>query len=251
MKIRFYYVIVMRIFSIMHFVPKMAYYAKHTEKYSPEDRYALALTVIDKVRRTARVTTEYYGQENIPTESGYIMFANHQDKYDGLGIFAGHAKPCSVLMDKKRSNMFISKQFIDLLGGQRIEKNSPRQQIRVLNEIAEDVKNGKNYLIFPEGGYGEKVDNSLGEFKYGCFTSAIKAKCPLVPVAIIDSFKAFGSKSLCKVRTKVIYLPPITYEEYEGMKAREVCALVRSRILEEVIKHDPRAKEDGDSSQIA
>ena len=244
MKIRFYYVIVMRIFSIMHFVPKMAYYAKHPEKYSEQDRYELALTVINKVRKTARVTTEYYGQENIPDESGYIMFSNHQDKYDGLGIFAGHANPCSVLMDKKRSNMFIAKQFIDLLEGQRIEKGSPRQQIRVLNTIAEDVRNGKNYLIFPEGGYGEKTDNSIAEFKYGCFTSAIKAQCPLVPVAIIDSYKAFGSKSLRKVTTKVIYLKPIPPEEYDGMKAREVCALVRSRILEEVVKHDPRAKED-------
>ncbi len=244
MKIRFYYVIVMRIFSIMYFVPKMAYYAKHPEKYSEQDRYDLALIVINKVRKTARVTTEYYGQENLPEKSGYIMFSNHQDKYDGLGIFAGHKKPCSVLKDKKRSNMFIAKQFIDLLGGQRIEKGSPRQQILALNAIAEEVRNGRNYLVFPEGGYGKKTNNSMTEFKYGCFTSAIKAKCPIVPVAVIDSYKAFGSRSLGKVKTKVIYLKPIPYEEYEGMKAREVCALVRSRILEEIVTHDPSASED-------
>ena len=64
--LRFIYVIIMRIFSIMYFVPKMAYYAKHPEKYSEEDKYELALGVIDRVRRTARVTTTYYGVENLP-----------------------------------------------------------------------------------------------------------------------------------------------------------------------------------------
>lgn len=241
--LRFIYVIIMRIFSIMYFVPKMAYYAKHPEKYSEEDKYKLAQTVINKVRKTARTTTEYFGKENIPAESGYIMFSNHQGKYDALGILAGHDKPCSVLMDKKRAEMFISKQFVDLLDGQRIDKASPRAAIRVLNNIAQEVRDGRNYLIFPEGGYNKPKDNSLSEFKYGCFTSAVKAKCPIVPVAIIDSYKPFGQNSLRKVKTKVIFLKPISFEEYEGMRAKELCALVRERILEEVVKHDPSAKE--------
>ena len=232
--VRFVYVIVMRVFSIMYFVPKMSYYASHPEKYTEEDRYGLALGIIDRVRRTARVTTEYEGIENLPDENGYIMFSNHQDKYDALGIMAGHKRPCSVLMDKKRSNMFIAKQFIDLIAGQRIEQNSPRQQIRVLNNIAKEVGEGRIYLIFPEGGYGKKTDNSVADFKYGCFISAIKAKCPIVPVAIIDSYKAFGSNSLKKVKTKVIYMKPITYDEYKGMKAPELCEMVKSIIAEEI-----------------
>ena len=238
--LRVIYVIILRIFSNMYFVPKMAYYARHPEKYSEEDCYRLALDVIDRVRRTARVTTEYEGQENLPRESGYMMFANHQGKYDALGILSGHAKPCSVLMDKKRSNMFIAKQFVDMLGGQRIEKNSPRQQIRVLNAMAQEVREGRNYLIFPEGGYGKKVDNSLEEFKYGCFIAAIKAQCPIVPVVLIDSWKPFGQNSLGKVRTKVIYLPPISYEAYAGRKPKEICAMVKERIQEELDRQEKK-----------
>ncbi len=236
--LRFFYVIVMRTFSIIYFVPKMAHYAKHPEKYSEEDCYALAQGVIDRVRRTSRVTTEYEGVEKLPDTNGYMMFANHQGKYDALGIFAGHERPCSVLMDKKRSNMFIAKQFIDMLGGQRLDKNSPRQQIRVINGMAEDVKKGKNYLVFPEGGYGKKTDNSLADFKYGCFVSAVKAQCPVVPVALIDSWKPFGVNSLKKVQTKVIYLEPILYEEYAGMKPKELCALVKSRIQAEIDRQE-------------
>ena len=239
--LRFIYVIVLRIFSITYFVPKMAHYARHRERYSEEDCYRLAQDVIDRVRRTARVTTEYEGAENLPKESGYMMFANHQGKYDALGILAGHERPCSVLMDRKRSNLFIAKQFVDMLGGQRIERDSPRQQIRVLNAMAEEVRAGRNYLIFPEGGYGKKTDNSLQEFKYGCFVAAIKAKCPIVPVVLIDSWKPFGRNSLAKVKTKVIYLPPIPYEAYEGQKPKAVCAMVKERIQAELDRREREA----------
>lgn len=235
--LRFIYVILARTFSIIYFVPKMAYYAKHPEKYSEKDCYRLALDVINRVKKTARVTTEYIGKENLPQKSGYIIFSNHQGKYDALGILSAHSSPCSVLMDKKRSELPIAKQFIDMLKAKRIEKNNPRQQIRVINEIAREVSDGRNYLIFPEGGYGKKRDNSLGEFKYGCFYSAIKAKCPILPVALIDSYKPFGINSLSRVKTKVIFLPIIPYEEYANMKAPELCAYVKEKIALAIEKY--------------
>ena len=201
--LRFIYVIVMRTFSIMYYVPKMAYYARNPQKYSELDKYLLAQIVMDKVRKTAKVTTHYYGVENLPKESGYIMYSNHQGKYDALGILLGHERTCSVLMDKKRSKMFIAKQFIDMLGGQRLERNSPKQQVKVLMDLSKEVSEGRNYLIFPEGGYGKKTDNSLDEFKSGCFSCALRAKCPVVPVAILDSYKPFGINSLKKLASKV------------------------------------------------
>ena len=236
--LRFFYVIIMRIFSIMYFVPKMAHYAKHPEKYTEEDCYRLAQDVMDRVRRTARTTTEYVGREHLPTEGGYMLTANHQGKYDGLGILLGHERTCSVLMDKQRSNMFIAKQFIDMLQGKRLDRNSPRQQIRVLNEMAEELKAGKRYLVFPEGGYGKKVDNSVEEFKYGCFKTAQKAGCPIVPVAILDCWKPFGVNSLKKVKTKVVYMKPIPYEEYAEMKAKELSVYVRSLIVAEIERQE-------------
>lgn len=221
----------------------MAHYASHPAKYSELDRYLLAQDVIRRVQKTARITTTYEGLDKLPKESGYMLFSNHQGRYDALGILIAHKKPCSVLMDKKRSQMLIAKQFVDLLGGQRIDKNSPRQQIRVINNMAQEIRQGRNYLVFPEGGYPKnKRDNSLGEFKYGCFVSAVKAQCPLVPVVLIDSFKPFGINSLKKVQTKVIFLDPIPYEEYEGMKPKEACAYVKAKIAAEIERQEAKKK---------
>ncbi len=235
--LRFIYVIIMRIFSIIHFCPKMAHYGKHTEKYSEDECYALAQDLIGRVKKTSRITTEVYGLENLPKESGYIMFSNHQGKYDALGIISVHPRPCSVLMDKKRSKMPIANQFVALLRGQRIDRKNPRQQIKVLNNIASEVKDGRIYLVFPQGGYAKNQKNNVGDFKYGCFTSAYKAKCPIVPVAIVDSYKPFGENSLKHVTTKVIFLSPLYYEDYCGLKAPQLCGIVRNLIEDEIKKH--------------
>ena len=146
----------------------------------------------------------------------------------------GHNKPMSVLMEYKKSKCILTSQFIDAIGGKRIKMDDPRQQISVLDDIAREVNAGRRYLIFPEGRY-DTNHNHLQEFRAGCFRSAIKAKCPIVPICLIDSWKPFGENSLKAVTTYVHFLKPIEYMEYCNMKAVEICDLVKSRISEKLI----------------
>ena len=81
--------------------------------------------------------------------------------------------------------------------------------------------------------------NYVDPFKPGSFKSAMKAKAPIVPVALIDSWKVFDLWSLRRVHTKVVYLEPLYYEEYKEMSSVEVCQLVYKRIcktIEEYLK---------------
>ena len=84
-------------------------------------------------------------------------------------------------------------------------------------------------MIFAEG-TRSRQGNKLLEFKGGSFKSATKAKCPIVPCALIDSFKPFDEKSIRPVTVKLIYMPPIYYEEYKDMKTVEIAQEVRRRI---------------------
>lgn len=139
----------------------------------------------------------------------------------------------TVLMEYKKSKVILAKQFIDALKGKRIKMNNPRQQIRVLNEIAQEVRDGRRYLIFPEGGYTDNR-NSIQEFSTGCFKCASKSKCPIVPVCIIDSWKPFGINSLKKVVTQVHFLEAIEYFEYAGMNSRDIAYMVKERITDKL-----------------
>ena len=66
-----------------------------------------------------------------------------------------------------------------------MDRNDIRQSLQVIVNVTNEVKNGRNYLIFPEG-TRSKMGNEMLEFKGGSFKAATKAKCPIVPVALID-----------------------------------------------------------------
>lgn len=127
-------------------------------------------------------------------------------------------------------------------GGTTISFEDPKQQIGALKTISERVKDGKPYLIFPEGGYTDNK-NELQEFKSGCFSCSLKSKTPMVPVVIYDSWRSMDTNTFEKVRTQVHFLPPIPYEEYGKLRKHDVCELVKKRIqekLDELKEADPR-----------
>ena len=210
--LRFFYVILGNLHRIW-MIPTMEYYAKHPEKYSEKFRYEYDRHCITIMKKRGRITTNAYGVGNLPKEGGYIMFANHQGKYDALGIMDSHNNPCSIVMDADRSYMPLVKQFIDLVQGKRIKLDDLRQAAGIISEVSEEVKQGRKFIIFPSGGYEHRNGNYVDPFKPGCFKGAIRAKAPIVPVAIVNSWKVFDLWSLRRVVTQVFYLKPMFYYE--------------------------------------
>lgn len=237
--LRFIYVIVMHIHRIW-MIPLMGYYAKHPERYSEKFRYEYDRFAIYLMKKRGRISTDAYGKENLPNEGGYVMFANHQGKYDALGIMDTHDTPCSLVMDEARSHIPLVQQFVDLVQGKRLKLDDVSQGARIIREVANEVKEGRKFIIFPSGGYEHRNGNYVDEFKPGSFKSAMRARAPIVPVAIVDSWKVFDLNSLRKVRTQVYYLKPILFEEYRNLKSVEIAEMVYERICAAV-----KAAEEG------
>ena len=93
--LRFLYVIFMNLSRAPYMIPKLRRMAKNREKYSEEQRYAYVKKAVHYMMKSGKITTEVYGTENLPKEGGYVMFPNHQGKYDALGII-GHARESSA-----------------------------------------------------------------------------------------------------------------------------------------------------------
>lgn len=229
--LRFCFVILVSIPYIIHYIRKGAYIEKHSEQYTEEDRYTLARKVVAVLQRNGRIQTQAFGTENLPKDGGYVMYANHQGKYDALGIIASHDNPCTVVIDKKRSELPIADQFVTLIQGTRLDKSNTKSQVQAILKVVSEVTNGRRYIIFPEGGY-YRNRNEVQDFLPGSFKSAMKAKCPIVPVALIDSYKPFELNSLRSVITQVHFLPPINYEDYKGMTSHEIATLTRKKIVD-------------------
>ena len=230
------------ILMVLRLLFKVPYYMYSIWKCGKRDDISLdeAYVTVKKVTKAAnragRVTIESYGLENIPKEDGFMFFPNHQGLFDVLVFLESCPRPFAFVIKKEASNIILLKQVIAALKSISIDREDIRQSMQVINEVAEEVKKGRNFLIFAEG-TRSKMGNKLLPFKGGTFKSAVKAKCPIVPCALIDSFKPFDEKSIKPVTVKLIYLPPINYEEYNGMKTTEIAEMVKERIEAAIAEH--------------
>ncbi|MDD3238967.1 MAG: lysophospholipid acyltransferase family protein [Lachnospira sp.] len=208
---------------------KLSYYAHHQDKYSKQFLYDFLQDITFHALKGGKVKVNYEGQENIPEDEAFIFYPNHQGFFDVLAIISGCNTPFSVVYKKELKNIPFLKYVFQLLYGLDIDREDIRQSLTVINEMAKDVQNGNNFLIFAEG-TRSRQGNELLDFKGGSFKAAYKAKCLVVPVALIDSFKPLDTGDTKPVTVTVKYLPPIPYEEYKDLKTHELAAQVKATI---------------------
>lgn len=233
--LRFYFVIIVSMPCIIYYVIKIRLMMLDSKKYSEKYRYGVARNMVKITMRNARIKTKCFGLENLPKDGGYIMYPNHQGKFDALGIINHHDEPCSIVMDLKRSKVVLTNEFIDVLDGIRINKENLREQLKSMRSMAERVKTGSKFILFPEGGYNRN-GNNLQEFLPGAFKAALWSKQPIVPVAVVDSYKAFDFNSLRTVTAQIHFLKPMYYEEYKDLSTKEIAERVKERIRETIEK---------------
>ena len=220
---------VLRLFFKVPYYMFGIWWSGKRKNYDQAKAYAFVKKVTKAANRAGRVTIESYGLENIPAKNGFIFFPNHQGLFDVLVFLESCPVPFAFVIKKEASQIILLKQVITALRSIVIDREDIRQSMEVINQVAEEVKNGRNFLIFAEG-TRSKMGNALLPFKGGTFKSAVKAKCPIVPCALIDSFKPFDENSIDRVTVKLIYLPPIYYEEYASLKTLEIADMVKTRI---------------------
>ena len=225
--------IIMMVFRNLFLVPymwiRLCYHASHVDKYKEEQHYELLKYITHRANKGGNVTIDAYGVENIPDENGFMFFPNHQGLYDVLAILDVCPKPFSVVAKKEIANIQFLKQVFACMKAYMIDRDDIKQSLQVIINVTNEVKKGRNYLIFPEG-TRSKNGNELLEFKGGSFKAATKAKCPIVPVALIDSFKPFDTNTTSQVTVQVHFLKPLYYEDYKDMNTKEIAALVKERI---------------------
>lgn len=225
--------ILLMIFRNLLLVPgcwiKLNYYAMHTEKYTDVQKYSLLRWICERANKGGNIHIEAHGAERIPEEGSFLMCPNHQGLYDVIAIMSVCPRPfCSVAKKELKDIQFL-KQVFALLDAYIIDREDLRQSMHVIMDVTEDMKNGRPFLIFPEG-TRSKQGNKLLDFKGGTFKTAVKSQSPIIPVALIDSYKAFDTGSAKPLTVQVHILEPMQYEEYKDMKTTEIAAEVKSRI---------------------
>ena len=201
----------------------------HTE----QQRYDYIRNVVKTVNRTGRVEVEVHGIEHLPSQNGFILFPNHQGLFDVLAIMDSCPNPLGIVVKKEASNIILIKQVIAAMHGMSIDRQDVKASLKVITKMTEDVKQGRNYVIFAEG-TRSREGNHLLAFKGGTFKSAVNARCPIVPVALIDCFKPFDVNSIRKQKVQVRFLEPLLPEQNVGLRTIQIADIVHDKIQQEI-----------------
>ena len=208
--------IILMLFRNLIHLPWMAirlfYYGANADKYSDEVLMKIVREFVFRANQGGNVSIATYGRENLPKKDGFMLYPNHQGMYDMLALVDASQRQVSA----------VAKKEVEKVIGLK---------------LTEEVLKGRNYIIFAEG-TRSKMGNKLLEFKGGSFKAATKAKCPIIPVALIDSFMPFDSGTTSQVTVQVHFLEPMYYEEYKDMKTTEIAEVVKERIEARIAEYE-------------
>ena len=195
-------------------------------KKSREEReaanYKLLRLLIRMVISITGMKISIEGKENIKKDTNYLIIGNHKTDLDSLILIWLFEEPLIFIgKEELKKTPFISTWFKEI-GCLFIERDNIRQSAKVILEGVEILKGGKSIVIFPEG--KRIMEDRLGEFKNGSFKLAIKSKAAVLPVAIVDSYKAFEeSKRIKSANIKINVGEKIDYKELGYTKTSELC----------------------------
>ena len=217
---------------------KLCRHAKRPDKYPEIVRYRNIQYAFQLAIKAGNIDFQVFGKENIPTDKPYMMYPNHQGKFDPMAIVAGCDVPMGVIMKKELVSHPVLRRIMEATRSFGMDRENVRQSLTVINAVIEQLKLGRNYVIFPEG-EANRHTNEVGAFHSGSFRCATKTRCTVIPVALINCFKPLDYPGTDPVAVQVHYLKPIPYEEYQGMNTTGLAALVRKRIIEAIALHCP------------
>ena len=212
---------------------KLCRYAKDPEKYPEQEKWDHIHSMMALAITSGNIDLQVTGLENIPSPDagGFMMYGNHQGLFDVVAVAGTCKTPLAVVLKKELKDVPLIKQVCSCTRSFAMDRENVRQSLEVIRSVTEEVKAGRNYVIFPEG-TRSKQGNIMGEFHGGSFRCALKAKCPIIPFAFVDSFKVLDQKGSKPISVQLHYLSPIPYDEYKDLKTVELAELVKSRIQE-------------------
>ena len=172
------------------------------------------------------------GLENLPP-GGAVLVVNHQSIVDIPMLLTAFPRPVGFLAKRELGEIPLFGKAMAAAGNLFIDRDDPRDAVRMLREAGTRLRDGRLVVVFPEG--TRSVDGSIGEFRPGAFYLAQKSGAPVVPVYIDGGYRALpkGSIRVRPAEFLVRVLPPLSSGEGAGGSKERIADAVRARLVRE------------------
>lgn len=167
------------------------------------------------------------GQANVPPTGGVLLCSNHVCDADPPAVAVALPRNAHFMAKEELFSIPVLGYFIRLWHGFPVKRNSAD---RAALRHAEDLlKAGEAVVIFPEG--GGNPDGVLQPLHPGALLIALRAKVPVVPVALLNTGKiwTYGDPLPHRggVPVSVVFGPPLDLSDLVGKKGAVEKATVR------------------------
>ncbi|RKL66257.1 1-acyl-sn-glycerol-3-phosphate acyltransferase [Salipaludibacillus neizhouensis] len=172
------------------------------------------------------------GKGNIPENEPVLIVSNHQGNFD-IPILLGWLDMKIGFISKiEVKKIPLISTWMEYLGCIFIDRENPRNAVKMIITGAESIKNGQNLVIFPEG--TRSKGGPVAEFKKGSFKLAQKSNAAILPVTIDGSYNMMeaNGKIITPATVKVtIHEPVRIHQNNPTIDGQELADITRGVIV--------------------
>lgn len=119
-----------------------------------------------------------------------------------------------------------------------VDRNKLKSRYETYLRSKKAIDEGKNLVIFPEGGIVSKKPPQMARFKDGAFRVAIEKQIPVVPVTIVNNWIILPENLLLSWKpVKIIFHRPIETNDLQMEDLDDIKAQAFEVINQELEKH--------------
>jgi 1-acyl-sn-glycerol-3-phosphate acyltransferase len=170
------------------------------------------------------------GKENIPKKGGLLLCGNHVSYIDPPALGArANGRPVHFMAKLELFQTPILGPMIRAVGAFPVKRNTADRA--ALKKAIELLQSGEVVGMFPEG--QRSLDGTLLPAEAGVGMIVLRAKVPVIPVALINSSKLLPPHSIFPkfTRLKVVYGKPVPLQDLYEKGGREAVEEVGKRIM--------------------
>lgn len=169
------------------------------------------------------------GRENIPKAGGVLLCGNHVSYMDPPALGAGAGRVVHFMAKLELFQVPVLGFLIRKVGAFPVRRGTADRA--ALKTAIEYLQSGEVVAMFPEG--QRSLDGTLLEPEAGVGMIVMRAKVPVVPVALINTEKLLPPHSLFLKFThvKVVYGPPVQLDDLYQQSGREAIEEIGKRIM--------------------
>ncbi len=214
-------------------------------KFNPYARDLSSLRIVQAVFRfilwLTGVKVTVIGQENIPKDRAVLYIGNHRSYFDILLTYTRCVGLCGYVAKIEMEKIPLLSNWMRNLHCLFLDRKDIKKGLKTILTCIEKVKSGVSICIFPEGTRNRaEKDLDMMEFHEGSFRVAVKSGCPIVPMAINNSWDIWEKHKPYIRKTRVIleYCKPIYPSELSKEDKKFIGKYTQNIILETLKKNE-------------